>query len=245
MQSRSMPGDAFAHDVLRIIDTKKMSAGEQISGVGYIYGGGIVTFHVTDKPEQLIRAMRKRVNVVASYGAKGKHAELGPGLYLSGVPEFWMNRSTDKWSFLEKLTDAQRVRLLGALTSELDEQASSHYVSKGEYAYAMRYIDGVREGTYDSTALTSLAGQPYNIKFWTEQFLAPLGIDAGKAPSVVELEIVGRFAELRNSYPSATLLRMLRRSGIHGAYTRPSIATNPELVLWDSHAILDWRLMRD
>ena len=53
----------------------------------------LVSWHVTDRPDKLAAFLKRRGRLVAAYGPKGKHAELGPGLYL-GPPSYWRGRST-------------------------------------------------------------------------------------------------------------------------------------------------------
>lgn len=235
--------DAFNGEVARIYDTRTMEDGYEISGIGIVYNGAMETFHVTDKPQAILRAVKRRTNVVAAYGPKGAHAELGPGLYLSGVPQFWMGRAAGKWSFLDTLPPSKTGRLVDALAERVDEDRANGRLTRNEVSRADRTLDGVRSGAYGASALLELAGQPYGISFWRPSFLGPLGIEPGKSPSIVELNVVGRFAELNRSMPSAKVLRALRRSGLQGAFTRMSMGTNAELVLWDSRAVRSARVL--
>lgn len=235
--ARRNDGGAFGGDVVRVLDTTLLPDGENIASIGTAYDGALTTYHVTDAPEKAIRLLRKRTNVVAAYGAKGAHAELGPGFYVSGIPEFWIARATDKWSFLNRVTPAQRDRLAEALEGDVEQLRERGRVSKSEYEYARRILRGVQDGTYDTEILTTLASQPYSLQFWREAWLANVGIKASPPPRLLEVNIVGRFAELRHSRPSAALLRVLRRAGLQGAYTRASMGANGELVLWDAKAV--------
>ena len=91
--------------------------------------------------------------------------------------------------------------------------------------------------------MLELANQPYAIAFWRPSFLEPLGIEPGRPPSVVEVNVVGRLAELNRSMPPAKLLRTMRRSGLQGAFTRMGMGANAELVLWDSRAVRSTRIL--
>lgn len=234
--------DAFHGEVARIFDTRTMEDGYGISSIGTVYDGALQTFHVTDKPEKLLASLKRRANVVAAYGPKGQHAELGPGLYMSGVPEFWLGRAHGKWSFLDDLTASQVKRLTYAIVDEVDSQHDSGRITRSETSHADRILDAVRAGRHPS-ALLELANQPYAIQFWRPTFLSPLGIEPGRPPSIVELNVVGRFAELNRSQPPAKLLRAMRAAGLQGAFTRMSMGANAELVLWDSRAVRSARVL--
>jgi hypothetical protein len=235
--------DAYQLDVRRVLDTRTMEDGYEIGGIGIVYNGALETFHVTDKPQSILRAVKRRTNVVAAYGPKGAHAELGPGLYLSGVPQFWMGRASGKWSFLDTLSASKTGQLVDALAERVDEDRANGRLTRNEVSRADRTLDGVRSGSYGASALLELAGQPYGIAFWRPSFLQPLGIEPGAPPSIVEVNVVGRFAELNRSMPSAKLLRAMRKSGLQGAFTRMSMGSNAELVLWDSRAVRSARVL--
>lgn len=234
---------AYLSDVRRVYDTRDMEDGYEIGGIGVVYDGALQTFHVTDHPEKLIASLKRHANVVSAYGPKGAHAELGPGLYLSGVPHFWMNRAHGKWSFLDTLPQSKANRLVDALADRIDEDRASGRLTRSEVTRADRTMDGVRSGSYGASALLELAQQPYAIAFWRPSFLEPLGIEPGRPPSVVEVNVVGRLAELNRSMPPAKLLRTLRRSGLQGAFTRMGMGANAELVLWDSRAVRSTRIL--
>lgn len=234
---------AFGNDVRRVYDTRQMEDGYELGGVGIVYDGALQTYHVTDHPEKLIASLKRHANVVSAYGPKGKHAELGPGLYMSGVPEFWMSRAHGKWSFLDTLPQGKTNRLVDALAERIDDDRDKGRLTMSETLRADRTLAGVRSGSYGASALLELAQQPYGIGFWRPSFLAPLGIEPGRPPSIVELSVVGTFAELNYSFLAPKLLRVLRRSGLQGAFTRMSMGTNAELVLWDSRAVRSARIL--
>jgi hypothetical protein len=54
---------------------------------------------------------------------------------------------------------------------------------------------------------------------------------------VLEVRLVGRFGELARSRPPAALLRLLRRAGLAGVFTRSGFSTNPELVVWSGRSV--------
>lgn len=225
--------------VRRVVDTRR---GEDLPGIGYASDDTLETYHVTDDPDRVIRFLKRRQNLVASYGEKGRTAELGPGFYTSGNPNYWMGRARGKWSFLKNLTPKDLRRLLAALHRQIREQKRRGHLSANEYAYAIRDLRHVARGMYDPSVLTQIASPPYSIAFWKPEFLTPIGIRGGRRPGIVELRVRGRFAELSGSYPSPITLRLLRRAGLQGAFTRAGMGTNPELVIWDPKAIASARV---
>lgn len=227
-------------DFVRLWDTRALRSGDDIPGIGREVSGALETYHVTDQPERVLSVLRKGGALQAAYGEKGQHAELGPGLYASGVPDFWISRAREKWAFLTTITEPELGKLLGAL--ELELARHGRWLTEQERAIAERDLDLVRRGVYQPTVLTQFATQPYGIAFWRPAFLEPLGITPGRTPSVIALRVEGMLAELARSNPDPVLLRTLRRAGVAGAFTRASMATNPELVIWNAAAITKWTI---
>jgi len=222
--------------VRSILDTRR---GEDVRGIGRAEDGALVTYHVTDRPHDVVRLLRRRPNLIKSYGEKGRTSELGPGFYASGNPDFWMNRARGKWSFLEGISDRDLRTLTDALRRDLERMRG---ITNSEREHAVRDVLYARGGDLEPRVLAYLVNPPYGIAFWRPDYLVPLGLSPGRPPGVVELQIRGRFAELGGAHPPADLLRSLRRAGLQGAFTRAGIATNPELVIWDPRAIVDVRV---
>jgi len=218
-----------------------MREGDDIPGVGYVSDGQLVTFHVTDDPDKIRALIKRRAKLMAAYGSAGRSSELGPGLYVSGNPQYWIGRAHGKWDFLKTLSASALERLIAQLRAEIEEQRVRKWLSTSEYEHGVRDLEYVAQGHYEPTILTMFAGQPYNIKFWEPRYLAKLGIAPGRKPRVLEVRVVGRFAEVNRSHPDFALLRTLRRGGVAGAFTRASMATNPELVIWDPKSITSVR----
>ena len=215
-------------------DTKEM---RDIPGIGFIENGALVTYHVTDDPERVRRMLaRGDVRLMAAYGKAGQHSELGSGLYVSGNPDFWVGRARGKWDFLKTLSGDKLHLLLILLRDEIEDLKKKKWLSSSEYERGIRDLKYVEDGHYDATILTMFAGQPYNIAFWKPEVLKPLGIEPGRKPRVLEIRVAGELADIRGGY-SAPLFRRLRRAGVVGAYTRASMATNPELVIWNPRAV--------
>lgn len=227
--------------IRRVLDTRDNA---DLGPMGYAPGDGtLVSWHATDDPEPLLDFLRRRRSVVAGYGERGSYSELGPGLYL-GNPGFWSARSTAKWRFLETLPEFDLNRLLSALSATIRQQRASGYITQREADRAERAINDIDWWKLSGrrTLVSVLANQPYNIAFWRAEYLRPLGIAPSGGPAVVEVALRGRFAELSGTRPPPALLRQLRRGGLQGAFTRPSMATNGEIVVWDPRAIVSARL---
>ena len=114
-------------------------------------------------------------------------------------------------------------------------------MSGGEYERAKRDMTYVLEGHYEPSILTMMAGQPYNIKFWEPKYLAPLGIEPGRKPRVLEVRVDGKFGEVGQSHPESVASPDPTPRRRCGAFTRAGISTNPELVIWDPKAIVSMR----
>lgn len=221
-------------DLARIVDLRKS---DDIHGIGRVDHGVLTTYHVTDEPDAIIALIKRRARLMAAYGAKGQTAELGPGLYASGNPEYWLNRSRGKWDFLKGASRSTIEKLVSAVRSNVESQRRFKHISSGEYESAMRQLRYIDEGDLEPTNLANFSNQPYNIPIWKPEYLAELGIKPGRAPRLLELKLTGELAELSRSHPDPAVLRTLRRAGVAGAFTRASMATNPEIVIWDVAAI--------
>ena len=225
-------------DLKRVLDTRSLREGDDVPGVGYADGtGAMVTYHVTDDPDAVRALVSRRGRLMAAYGEKGRSSELGPGLYVSGAPDYWVGRARGKWDFLGRMSPTQLAALLIKLRSDVEQMRAQKWLSSSEYSHAVRDLDYVAQGHYEPTILPMMAGQPYNIKFWQPSYLKEIGIEPGRKPRVLEVRVLGKFGEVARSHPDPALLRMLRRGGVAGVYTRASMASNPEMVVWDPKAI--------
>jgi hypothetical protein len=221
-------------DHTSIFDTSEM---DNVPGVGFVEDGQFVTYHVTDDPKGVrAKLSRPGVRLMAAYGKKGRTSELGPGLYVSGNPHYWVSRASGKWDFLKRLDSNQVLDLTEKLLVLIKKEKDKRFLSQSEYERAVRDIGLVVDGIYDAETLISLANQPYNIKFWKPEFLRSIDIEPGREPSVVEIRIEGLLADIRSGH-DPELFRRLRKAGVAGAFTRAGMSTNPELVLWDARAI--------
>jgi hypothetical protein len=217
------------HLVRRIVDTRV--AGEIDFGrAAYHEDGVAVAWHVTDDPESALQLLRSgRSLVEGSYVRQ----ELGPGFYVSGIPDVWAGRSRKKWRFLARLTENERYRLLSFLLAEVTRQRERRYISQTEFGYGARLIQQAAHG--DMLNLVELGGQPFNIAFWKEDALRGLGIEPEPPPAMIKVAIRGPIAEL-NRHPIEEELDALHRVAV-GAFVRNSMGTIAQMVVWNPAAI--------
>lgn len=189
--------------------------------------GKIVAWHVTDDAPKVMAMLKKKANFLKAYG--GHRSELGPGFYVSCVPEFWVGRSTKKWAFVAALSPEQRTSILEALSSEIVSRRQRGRITDSEARTALRWAEGAAQaGSLEG--VIQLAGQPFSIPWFREDWLRPFGIRA-YVPEAVKVQLLGRYAELAASYVAPEILRRLRRL-VDGVFTRASMATNAELCVF-------------
>lgn len=193
--------------------------------------GQCVAYHVTDHPDTVRRALARCVPL--DRPRDEGFDELGPGLYVSAVPEIWMHRSRDKWRFLQGLTPAQRRRLADAILSSWQLRQPG-YLTPHEREQARQDLERwVQDGR---SPIVHLASQPYNVEFWRPEFLRPLGIAPGPQPEAVPVRFRGEYAEL-DRVPSRRALETLKEAGLDGAYFRDAAVSWPQLVIWRNEAV--------
>ncbi|MBD3263787.1 MAG: hypothetical protein GF375_01640, partial [Candidatus Omnitrophica bacterium] len=192
--------------------------------------------HVTSDPQPVLDVLAKGGDI--SKGRKeGLVGDLGSsGLYFSQAPQLWTGRAYGKWEFLKSLPQAKREALADKLMKELRKERDDRYITEWELETALRYIDHYVTHDY-AGSIVMLAGQPYNIAFWKEEWLSPLGIEQGKPPVYVEVEAVGRFADLTGLAITPELIERLKKEGYDGAYHRGDMINLPQSVVWNTHAI--------
>lgn len=220
-----------------VVDTKWLSLDDQhlLGRAAVVRDGYLQAWHVTDNPSRIQSLIRNRVDFKAAYGEKGRTAELGPGLYLSGAPELWTNRAATKWDFLSRpMTAAQIDRLVALLTTLVAHRTG---LSAGESRYAERTLQQVVDGDLPADILIFLAGQPYNIPFWRASFLVPLGITPAPEPYELEVHLRGRFGEVAGGRAEKNELRLMRRARLDGAFIRGGFSGYPQIVVWNPKAL--------
>lgn len=194
--------------------------------------------HITDDPRNVIRKLRAGRDPDYAAPEARVQQELGPGLYVSAVPQLWMGRSTGKWLFLTRLTEAERETLANAVVARVNEQHSQRYVSDREAQTMLRDLGYAKSTPGVTHPFVQAAGQPFNIKVWSKEFLSPLGIEASGEPQEVEVEFQGTFAEFSGGYLPEQAYRILRYLGADGAYIRNGFSAVAQTVIWTRSAIV-------
>lgn len=225
--------------VKSVVDTANDPKQYDLGKAAYVDEGKVFAWHVTDKPDDVVKAIKKRTNFVQSYGAKGEGAELGPGLYVSAAPGLWVGRQTGKWDFLKTISPEDLKTLAAALQKDVARWSGRY--SASEVAMGQRTLNDVLAGQNTPELLASVfASQPFGIQFWKADWLEDADLEhlvSNSKPQAVKVEIRGKYAALTSSHPSAGLLRGLRRAGLSGVFTKGGMAGQPELVVWSGKDI--------
>lgn len=196
----------------------------------------IKAWHITNDAERTMELIEGGMPLIEMGGENKELRELGPGLYMSAVPQLWMGRATKKWEFLEHLDEGQRLSLADALGRIVLEQRQTGYITESEYKRANRdlelYVDDANVG-----CVIQLAGQPHNIGFWKPDFLKPLGIKPGPEPEVIEFLIQGIFAGFDNQ-PQQKEIEGLIMDEFDGCFLRGGLVNIAQMVVWRNEAIV-------
>lgn len=215
--------------------------------------GTLRSFHVTDNPGPVIELLKTQGDF---YARKG---DLCGGLYVSAVPHFWEGRSNRKWDFLSKLSREARGVLYQSIYDRLVEKINSGYITQSEFESAE--MDMAMAMTRDFwQVLTNVANQPFNIDI--PKMAKDLGLATPFEPHYVPVDFVGRYLEFNTgraieaneallllrhgsleSLSRLDLCNMLRSYGWDGVFTKASMGTNPELVIWSGDKVVrfgDW-----
>jgi len=196
----------------------------------------LVATHVTGDKAKAISVLLSGKDLTKTYG-DDRSAELGPGFYVSDIPQIWETRATSKWDFLNKLDDVQRAEIGRKLDKELTHHRFTHYISESELKQAQRQRKKFEDGS-DVEGAVMLAGQPYNIQWWKPDWLTPLGIGGGTQPVHMEVRFRGKFIDLTDAqYPKPEQVAEYRKDGYDGAYVRQGMGTTAQLVIWNRDAI--------
>ncbi len=246
----------------RTVDTSKFPgdrdytdrAESRMACVAYPYvqanAGGLKAFHVTDDPSLVLGILERGGDLQETR----PYGNLCGGLYLSGCPDFWAGRSRKQWDFIETLDPEKQERLRILILAKLAEEIDSGYITSPEYENAINIVQEWRRTGYWHP-IVIVAGQPFNVNI--QRLAIENGIAQPFSPIYVEVDFRGRYLELMDrgiwtaaeDLASETLgisdammqredvCRGLREHGWDGAFTRASMGTDPELVLWNGEAI--------
>lgn len=236
-----------ADDKPSVVDAATAKEGDRTFGnAAAVIGNGLLMgYHLTDNPEQTIATIYGKKKLTATYRkGMGKYSELGPGLYVSAAPQLWIGRSTGKYDFLKNLTDPQRIQLAKAILKhpnlvgqKFPDGQVYRYVSRSEEQNARRWVSEWLRFRHNPT-LTLVADQPYNIKFWSPEFLKPLGIQPAAPPKLLRVEFTGKFINLGNHVGNWPIIADAIRQGLDGGFN-PGGMGYPELCIWRKEVIRD------
>lgn len=253
----------------RTVDTSKHSRSNPIPGSAVIGAavpedGYLAAYHVTDDPERVIRMLRS-TSVLTEQTTVD---DLGSGFYVSGVPEYWRVRSREKWDFAKNLHRAQRQALVNVILSDPNYRKGGGYLADFEVDYLNRDLKLFVE-TGDVNVLASTGSQPYNVEI-TADIARTAGVPVPKKPGMVKIKLQGKFINAEGLYfnpeignrarnwagspegrkklaqwfiattPKNIVNAWMRSQGYSGAFTKSGFSTNPEMVIWDRKAIIDF-----
>jgi hypothetical protein len=215
--------------------------------------GTLRAWHVTDDPQKVVDLLRDKGDFYAREG------DLCGGLYVSAVPHFWEGRSNKKWDFLGKLSREARGALYQSIYDRLVDQINSRYITPSEFERAEGVIAQAMTSDYWQV-LVVVANQPFNIDI--PRMAKELSLATPFEPHRVPVDFIGRYLEFNTERAvkanEALLLQrhgsmegltrldlcnMLKSYGWDGVFTKASMGTNPELVIWSGDKIVtfgDW-----
>ncbi len=248
------------------VDTSRYSRAvpipeSQVIGAAIPGDGFLFAYHVTDKPEDAIRKLRSNIPLCQM----NPEGDLGCGLYVSGVPEYWRGRSTAKWEFAKNLNRAQRQALVNIILSDPNYRKGGGYLADFEVDYLNRDLRQFVE-TGDVNVLAMTGNQPYNVHI-TKEIARKAGVPVPKEPGLIKVKLQGKFINASELYSNAEILNRaqawavinrpkllewnkrastqdivnawLCSMGYSGAFTKSGFSTNPEMVIWSRKAIID------
>lgn len=222
-----------------------------IGGADVLPDNKLRAWHVTDNPEIVLQALRDRVDLQH----RRPYGDICGGLYVSGFPNTWRSRSHKKWAFMETLSPENARKLAYAIISELDHDYMTRHITESEYERATNDIREywLKQGNWQ--VVLTLASLPYAIDI--QALARKEGVAKPFEPETVEVIFEGRYLNwVRDVYePSVALAanfmhleedqvdrtamcQTWRMLGWDGAYTKSSMGSNPELVIWNLDRIL-------
>ena len=230
---------------------------ERLWGIAEIKEGRnyLVTKHVTDDPQNVILTLTRGENI-----AEGRiHEDLGGGLYASDMPEYWMGRSLRRYDILKTLDYDQRLAMTQAIRKEKVEEEFPGYLSLSERNYLEERLEEWVE-TGNNGLWYIFANQPFNVQI--EELVQNVLHQKPYQAHVVEMRLAGKFFDLTETsklldlkisvyvnqkFPQGIMLSpkamysvYLRDMGYDGMFTRMGFNKNPEIVVWNNSAIMQF-----
>lgn len=169
-------------------DTSRPILESTVIGAATPMNRRLTGYHLTDNPDEVVRRL-KSDNLVAM----NPHGDLGGGLYISSVPEYWRARSREKWEFAKSLSKAQRQSLVNVIL------ADPRYTKGGGYLAGFE-VDRMHRDLYmfvesgDVVYLALTGDQPYNVRI-TAETTKKAGVASPREPGLVLVELSGKFID--------------------------------------------------
>ena len=236
---------------------ESLVTGAAIAGDGFLFA-----YHVTDDPGGIMQKLKSNITLCQL----NPEGDLGCGLYVSGVPEYWRVRSTMKWEFAKNLTRAQRQSLVNVILSDPNYKKGGGYLADFEVDYLTRDLKQFIE-TGDVNLLAGTGSQPYNVHI-TKEIARKAGVPEPKEPGFIKVKLQGKFINAAGLYSNPEIVNKaqawavinrpkllewnkrvstqnvvnawLCSMGYCGAFTKSGFSTNPEMVIWGRKAVIDF-----
>ena len=245
-------------DVLkqRTVDTTSDIYESQVIGAAVLTNGYLKGYHVTDEPDKVIQDLKSEIDLTVI----NPTGDLGGGLYISSVPEYWHVRSAKRWDYLQNTTISQRTKLKECILHDPDYTYGSDYLTLSELNELHGYLDEyVKTGTV--AYLMYASGQPFNVSI-TQKMTKYANLPAPSTPSMVKVQFTGKFLNIEGLYYNELILNAakswartnnsklldtvyiqqlvnpwLRSLNYDGVFTKSGMSTNPEMVIWNQQSI--------
>jgi DNA repair protein RadC len=251
------------------VDTSKYSRANPLPeslviGAAIAVDGLLYADHVTDDPRGVMQKLKSNITLCQM----NPDGDLGCGLYVSGVPEYWRVRSMRKWEFAKNLTKAQRQSLVNVILSDPNYRKGGGYLADFEVDYLNRDLKRFVE-TGDVNLLAGTGSQPYNVHI-TKEIARKAGVPEPKEPGFIKIKLQGKFINAAGLYSNQEIVNRAKAwavvnrpkllewnkrvstqnvvnawlcsMGYCGAFTKSGFSTNPEMVIWGRKAIIDARI---
>lgn len=248
------------------VDTSKYSRANPLPeslviGAAIAVDGFLYADHVTDDPRGVMQKLKSNITLCQL----NPEGDLGCGLYVSGVPEYWRVRSAGKWEFAKNLTRAQRQSLVNVILSDPNYKKGGGYLADFEVDYLTRDLKQFVE-TGDVNLLAGTGSQPYNVHI-TKEIARKAGVSEPKEPGFIKIKLQGKFINAAGLYSNQEVVNRAKAwavinrpkllewdkrvstqnvvnawlcsMGYCGAFTKSGMSTNPEMVIWGRKAIID------
>jgi hypothetical protein len=235
------------------VDTSKgwIEPTRVIGGAEVLPDNTLVSWHVTDDPEGILRALESRADLQETRPT----GDLCGGLYVSSFPQIWRSRSRKKWQFAELLSPAAARKLARAVLFELDRDFEGGRLTAEEHERGRHDVEHYWLELGNWKILLNLSSLPYAINI--QELAKKEGVAEPFEPALVEVIFEGRYLHATHDVRQDSMTiageflkveedlvdrdqvcRVWRELGWDGAFTKAGMGTNPELVIWNMERIL-------